>query len=90
MESFYQLQILCVMGLGLILHVCRPAQDVDPLGVVLERSQFSSKDLQGFQHLPILQILQILLLQQQELHPLCGKHQEEQPLSPWDTINNRF
>lgn len=90
MQSFYQLQMLCVTGLGLNLHVRRPAQDVDPLGVVLERSQFSSKDLQGFQDLPILQILQILLLQQQELHPLCRKNQEEQPLSPWDPINNRF
>lgn len=55
----------------------RPAQDVDPLRVVLERSQFGSEDLQGLQHFPVLQILQILLLQQQELHPLSRKNVTE-------------
>ena len=47
-----------------------PAQDVDTLRVVLERSELSSEDLQGLQNLSILQILQVLLLQQQELHTL--------------------
>ena len=43
---------------------------MDPLRVVLERSELGSEDLQGLQNLPVLQVLQVLLLQQQELHPL--------------------
>lgn len=51
-----------------------PAQDVDTLCVVLERSELRSENLQGIQDLPILQILQIFLLQQQKLHSLNTKN----------------
>lgn len=51
-----------------------PAQDVDTICIVLQRCELGSEDLQGLQDLPVLEILQILLLQQQELHPLYTKN----------------
>jgi len=43
---------------------------VDALRVVLEGRELGPEDLQRLQNLPVLQVLQILLLQQQELHAL--------------------
>ncbi len=47
-----------------------PAEYVDAVCVVLERRQLSAEHLQSLQDFAIFQILEVLLLQQQELHTL--------------------
>ena len=47
-----------------------PAEGVDAVRVVFERCEFAPQHLQSFQDFPVLKELQILLLQEQELHPL--------------------
>lgn len=55
-----------------------PAEDVDAFSVVLQGREFGSEHLQRFQNLPVLQILQILLLQEQELHALDTQENSSQ------------
>jgi len=50
-----------------------PAEYVDAICVVFEWRQLSPEHLQSLQDFAILQILQVLLLQQQELHTLSGR-----------------
>lgn len=50
---------------------------MDAICVVFEWSQLSPENLQSLQDFAILQILQVLLLQQQELHTLRGKIKKE-------------
>lgn len=52
-----------------------PAEYMDAICVVLEWSQLSPENLQSLQDFTVLQILQVLLLQQQELHTLRGRKQ---------------
>lgn len=47
-----------------------PAENMDSVRVVLERRELSPEHLQSLENLPVLQVLQILLLQEQELHTL--------------------
>lgn len=43
---------------------------MDAVRVILERCELSPEHLQRLENLPVLQVLQILLLQEQELHTL--------------------
>lgn len=52
-----------------------PAKYVDAVCVVLERRQLSPEHLQSLQDFAVLQVLQVLLLQQQELHTLSNRHE---------------
>lgn len=54
-----------------------PAENMDAVRVILERCELSPEHLQRLENLPVLQVLQILLLQEQELHTLQRKREEE-------------
>lgn len=47
-----------------------PTENVNALCIVFQWRQFTAQDLKGLQDLAILQVFQVLLLQQQKLHPL--------------------
>lgn len=65
---------------------------MDAICVVFEWRQLSSENLQSLQHFAVLQILQVLLLQQQELHTLRGRKRDKEDITVYksQTQNRRM